>query len=64
MPISVLKSSLIGERYLHVSGIVGFKCNLIFFQGYGRQGAAYHGLGDLKAAEASYRKGLEIEPGR
>ena len=49
---------------MHVSGIVGFKCNLIFFQGYGRQGAAYHGLGDLKAAEASYRKGLEIEPGR
>jgi stress-induced-phosphoprotein 1 len=32
-------------------------------QGYGRQGAAYHGLGDLKAAEASYRKGLEVEPG-
>jgi Flp pilus assembly protein TadD len=33
------------------------------FQGYGRQGAAYHGLGDLKAADASYRKGLEVEPG-
>jgi hypothetical protein len=32
-------------------------------QGYGRQGAAHHGLGDLKAAEASYRKGLEVEPG-
>ncbi len=36
---------------------------MLHVQGYGRQGAAYHGLGDLKAAEISYRKGLEVEPG-
>lgn len=32
-------------------------------KGYGREGAAYHGLGDLESAVASYKKGLGVEPG-
>ena len=32
-------------------------------KGYGREGAAYHGLGDLDRAVKSYKKGLEVEPG-
>ncbi len=47
---------------LALCGQFFLSCSMCF-QGYGRQGAAYHGLGDLKAADASYRKGLEVEPG-
>ena len=32
-------------------------------QGYGRKGAALHGLGRLDAAIAAYEKGLDVEPG-
>jgi len=32
-------------------------------KGYGREGAAYHGLGDLESAIQSYQKGLQVEPG-
>ena len=40
-------------------------CNahLVESQGYCRQGAALHGLNELKAAEASYRMGIQVEPG-
>jgi hypothetical protein len=37
--------------------------DLLHLQGYGRQGAALHGLKELKAAEASYRMGIQAEPG-
>jgi len=32
-------------------------------KGYGRKGAALHGMGDLDSAVEAYKKGLEVEPG-
>ncbi len=32
-------------------------------QGYGRQGAAYHGMGMLEKAKEAYLAGLKVEPG-
>ena len=32
-------------------------------KGYGRKGAALHGLGNFDAAVAAYEKGLDVEPG-
>ena len=31
-------------------------------QGYGRKGAALHGIGDFESAVTAYEKGLTIEP--
>lgn len=36
---------------------------LCFEQGYGRLGAAFHGLGMLDKAKDAYQKGLAVEPG-
>ncbi len=32
-------------------------------KGYGRKGAALHGMGDLEAAHKTYQQGLQVEPG-
>jgi hypothetical protein len=32
-------------------------------KGYGRKGAALHGMGDLEGAHKAYKAGLAIEPG-
>jgi stress-induced-phosphoprotein 1 len=32
-------------------------------KGYGRKGAALHGMGDLQGAHETYTKGLQVEPG-
>eukprot|EP00285_Hemiselmis_virescens_P013539 CAMPEP_0173391192 /NCGR_PEP_ID=MMETSP1356-20130122/17702_1 /TAXON_ID=77927 ORGANISM="Hemiselmis virescens, Strain PCC157" /NCGR_SAMPLE_ID=MMETSP1356 /ASSEMBLY_ACC=CAM_ASM_000847 /LENGTH=574 /DNA_ID=CAMNT_0014348765 /DNA_START=109 /DNA_END=1833 /DNA_ORIENTATION=- len=32
-------------------------------KGYGREGAAFHGMGMLDKAKESYKKGLKVEPG-
>lgn len=32
-------------------------------KGYGRQGAAYHGLGVLEKAKEAYTAGIKVEPG-
>jgi hypothetical protein len=32
-------------------------------KGYGRKGAALHGMGDLEGAHKAYTEGLKIEPG-
>ena len=63
MQQNVYKSSPTGERSMEIRCPQPVHTFTYDLQGYGRQGAAYHGLGDLKAAEAAYRKGLEVEPG-
>lgn len=32
-------------------------------KGWGRKGAALHGLGDLEGAQGAYEEGLKLEPG-